>query len=439
MFLIVGAAILQFKFNVLSFTPNTVTEGLVGTYQAHDLPGEVTRLLSQGLVKTDQSGKVIPNLASDWEINNDATIFKFKLKSGLKWADGSTIKSSDLELNFSNVDISYPDDKTIIFKLKESYSPFPSLLTKPVFKKGVLMGTGPYKLTKLEISRIFITKLTLKPVSSNFPDVIIRFYPTEKTAITGFRLGEVQSLLGVNSSSLSAGDSLLESKHFTDYGKVVVILYSIKDNVLQNRSVRQALSYNAPGIADEVVAKGPIPPSSWAYNGDIKNYLDNLNDAKAALSRAKSIVKEADLKKEIILTSTPHLAEVGKKVAEAWEKLGFKVTIKIEPGIPQNFQAMLITQSLPQDPDQYFLWHSTQDKTNLTKYSFARVDKDLEDGRKIISEEDRKAKYLDFQKALLEDSPATFLYYPKYRITYFKKIGDKLNQILPLQLTQIKS
>ena len=113
--------------------------------------------------------------------------------------------------------------------------------------------------------------------------------------------------------------------------------------------------------------------------------------------------------------------------------MGFDTKLRIETGIPQNFQALLITQSIPTDPDQYFLWHATQTKTNLTKYDSKRVDKDLEDGRKIITEEDRKQKYFDFQKTLLEDAPAAFLYFPKYNIVYLKKVESLLDKVLNIQ------
>ena len=83
-------------------------------------------------------------------------------------------------------------------------------------------------------------------------------------------------------------------------------------------------------------------------------------------------------------------------------------------------------------PDQYYLWHATQTKTNLTKYDSKRVDKDLEDGRKTVKEEDRKVKYFDFQKTILEDAPAAFLYFPKYNILYLKKSEPLLNKILTL-------
>ncbi|EKD90004.1 MAG: Extracellular solute-binding protein, family 5 [uncultured bacterium] len=138
---------------------------------------------------------------------------------------------------------------------------------------------------------------------------------------------------------------------------------------------------------------------------------------------------EDKLASEIILTATPNLEEVGKEIIGSWKKLGFDAKLRVESGIPQNFQALLITQSIPIDPDQYFLWHGTQTKTNLTRYNSKRVDKDLEDGRKIVTEEERKEKYFDFQKTLLEDTPATFLYFPKYNIVYLKKVEPLLEKI----------
>ena len=152
------------------------------------------------------------------------------------------------------------------------------------------------------------------------------------------------------------------------------------------------------------------------------------------------IYHSAKLAENILLTSTPNLEEVAKKVIGNWKQLGLNFNLRVESGIPQNFQALLITQSIPYDPDQYFLWHSTQTNTNLSKYSSdccpqsARVDKDLEDGRKAVNEEDRKTSYLDFQKTLMEDAPATFLYFPKHNIVYLKKAEKNLDRVLKLQL-----
>ena len=71
----------------------------------------------------------------------------------------------------------------------------------------------------------------------------------------------------------------------------------------------------------------------------------------------------------------------------------------------------MASQEIPADPDQYTLWHSTQ-STNITGYNSPKIDKLLEDGRKISDKEERKAIYLDFQRFLVEDTPAAFLFHP---------------------------
>ncbi len=421
--------ILQVKFNLLH-SQNSIRVGLIGTFQEHDLPEELTKLVSASLVEASSDGKLRSNLVKGWEVNNDATQFKFKLKDDLRWSDNTPIKTTDLEFAIPNTNVSYPDDKTIQFNLKESYSPLPSLLIKPVFKKGTLIGTGPYRITKVEKSRIFITKITLQSDDPNLPRVYIRFYPNEKVAVTGFSLGEVEVLMGLNDPKLMPQSSLIDVKQKTDYSKIVTIFFQTGDTLLRNRSLRQALSYQIPQISGEEVADNPYPPNSWVYNSDSKKYLSNPEEAQSALERAKSQVTDDQLHSELVLTATPNLEEVGKIVTESWRKLGFDAKLRIESGMPQNFQALLITQSIPADPDQYFLWHASQTKTNLTKYDSKRADKDLEDGRKIITEDDRRTKYFDFQKTLLEDAPAAFLYFPKYNIVYLKKIGPLLGKLL---------
>lgn len=397
--------------------------GMVGTYQEHDLPQEVAKLISKPL---------FPELVEGWDINNDATEFRFKLKDGLLWSDGSEVKSSELNFNIPNTQLSFPDEKTLQFMLKESYSPLPSLLIRPIFKKGSLLGTGPYQVSKVEKSRIFITKITLTAKSADLPAVYIRFYPSEKVAVAGLSLGEVQALLGATNPNVFEDNPQVRIIRKTDFGKIVTLLYNTADAALSNRSLRQTLSFQSPLIEEEEVANNPYPPNSWAYDKDSKKFLSNTDEAKAALERAKSSLPQENLKAEFNLTTTPNLERVGEKIISAWKELGLRVNLRIESGIPQNFQILLITQSIPQDPDQYFLWHSSQKRTNLSKYDSKRVDKDLEDGRKALTEEERKMSYFDFQKTLLEDAPATFLYFPKYNIVYLKKKESLLNKVLSL-------
>lgn len=438
-FMIFTVIILLLFFGVYKLYPilsasRALSEGVVGTYQEHDIPEVVLNLISDPLVDVDPTGHAVANLVSGWQANEDETEYTFKLKDNLFWSDGSKVASSDININIPDVEVSFPDPATLKFKLKGAYAPFPSLLTKPIFKKNTLIGVGPYQIMKVEKSRIFITKLILRSQDKSLPSINIRFYPNEKTALTAFNLGEVQALLGVSDQQLADKNPQSASIQKTIFNKIVLVLYNTKDPLLSNRSFRQALSYSTPEVKGEVLAKTSIPPASWAFSSDINDYLDNQAGAKAALGRAQSASSKELMEKELILTTTPQFESLGRGIVTAWQALGVKAVLRVESGIPQNFQALLIAQSIPPDPDQYSLWHSTQVKTNLTGYDSKRVDKDLEDGRKISKPEDRAQKYVDFQKQLLEDSPATFLYFPKYNVLYLKKVDASLTKVLPMQL-----
>jgi peptide/nickel transport system substrate-binding protein len=91
--------------------------------------------------------------------------------------------------------------------------------------------------------------------------------------------------------------------------------------------------------------------------------------------------------------------------------LDLKLNLKISnfPDLT-NYQLLLIGQESSIDPDQYFMWHSSQ-PTNFTHYKNTRIDSLLEKGRQTIDFEERKTIYQEFQQFLLEDPPAIFLRY----------------------------
>lgn len=415
-----------------NFSKETVTEGVVGTYLERDLPELVTSLISQSLITVDETGKPQPSLAEKWEVNENATLYKIKLKDNLVWSDGTIFKASDLNILIPGSEAKVLDDKTLQFKIVDSFSPFLTLLSKPVLKKDSLVGVGPYKVVQVKKDGLFIKKLVLKPLKEGLPEVVIKFYPSEKIAKNALKLGEVQALLGVSETSEFSDQNNLKIFSKVNYGQIVTIFYNTKDPILSDDNLRLALSYAAPAIKDEVEASSSISPKSWAFNDKVKDFLSNPGQAKSNLAKV-----EHGKDSTITLTATSSLKNVGERVIEEWNKNGLKTVLRVESGIPQNFQALLITQNIPADPDQYSLWHSTQTGTNISKFSNPRIDKDLEDGRKSTDMETRKARYQDFQKVLLDHAPATFLYFPKYNVVYFKKVESSLNKVLGIQLSQI--
>jgi len=411
-----------------SFKKETISQGIVGTHTQDDLPGVVTQLLSQGLVKIGKDGQAEPNLVENWQVGNDGKLYTFKLRKDLSWIDGTLVSAKDISISIPDAQVSTPDDQTIEFKLVDSFSPFPTLLSRPVFKKNTNLGLGPYKIADIQKDIIFIKKITLKPIRQNLPEVIIKFYPNEKIAKTALKLGEVNSLLGVGDI-----DDLITQRPFSSfsqvtYSRIVTIFYNTADPVLSDENFRLALSYSAPSIKNEIEAKTSIPPTSWAFNPYVKDFLDN---EEQALKSFKKVQNGKDT--PIILTVTTPLKSIGEQVVEAWKKIGINAILRVESGLPQDFQALLISQKIPPDPDQYSLWHKLG-QINISKLSSPRIDKDLEDGRKLQDLQQRKQKYADFQKVLHDSSPATFLYYPKYNVVFLKKKEETLKKILDMQL-----
>lgn len=411
-----------------------VSEGIIGLYNSNNIPPIVANLISDSLVSLDQTGSPLPNLAVSWEASNEATIYKFKLRDNLYWNDGSKLKSSEIQFNLQDVEVSYPDEQTIQFKLADSFAPFPTLLTMPVFKNHSLVGVGKYKVIYKHTNHDIVTKLVLTPVtnSENLPEISIRFYPDEKTARIAFELGEVESLVGLVDDSELKDQPSVGLKRVTNFNRLIAIFYNTKDPILSDKNLRRALGLLTPNIEGEERAKSPVPPNSWAYNSQVRDLSNDQAAAKTYLSKVNAW-KESN----ITLTTTPSLSNLANTVLQSWKQAGISGVLRVESGVPQNFQALLIAQPLPSDPDQYALWHSTQSITNFSKYSSPRVDKDLEDGRKTSDLEKRKEKYLDFQKIILDDSPATFLYFPKTNVLYRTRVTDILNKVLDLQLPRV--
>lgn len=64
---------------------------------ASDITWIQTFLGYDGLVRWDPMVQnVVPDLAERWEVNDDATVFTFRLRKGVKWSDGSPFTSRDI-------------------------------------------------------------------------------------------------------------------------------------------------------------------------------------------------------------------------------------------------------------------------------------------------------------------------------------------------------
>lgn len=379
--------------------------GLVGMYTVDTLPRNFLTKISIGLTKIEPDGSFSPELAKSWQVSDDATRYTFKLDSGYMWHDDTPLLSTDLMYNFTDVSVTMPDPMTIEFQLKEPFAPFPSIASWPVFKKG-LTGIGECRVESIKRNGKIIEQMTLySPVSHQ--RTIYKFYPTAQAAKTAFKLGEIDVLEGLEQPEEIQMWPNAHTEATIDYTKVMTIFFNTDHGLLTERAVRQALGYalkkNWPDRA-----YGPISPKSWAYNTGLKTYDYNPEKSLELLS---GILGE-DQKIELTLTTFSSLYPLAEEITSEWQKIGVNTQIKTVDFVPTEFEALLFVLEIPPDPDQYVLWHSTQ-QTNLSRLKSPQIDKLLEVGRQTVEFEQRKDIYFDFQRFLVEETPALFLYHPE--------------------------
>ncbi|MBP8591369.1 hypothetical protein KBI33_02745 [Candidatus Shapirobacteria bacterium] len=402
------AALLVFSFLRLSSRPPVWRFAVVGQYQPQNLPSFVSGLISYGLVKVDGQGNFSPGIASSWETVEEGKNYRFHLVENLFWHDGQKVKAQDINYRFQDLKLTPLDNETLEISLEEKYASLLDLLSQPVFKAN-LIGVGEYRLKKWQRQGETIKQLSLENKDKNKPQIIFKFYPNEESARHAFKMGEVDIIWGLQNP-----DNLVYFPNVTIEAEInneqyTAVFFNLQKETLAEKSVRQALAYATPKPQGKNRAKGPYSPASWVYNDFVKTYDFDFGHAKELLG---------DQKISLQLATFPNYLTLAEKIKESWEKIGVSTEIRVVNFIPDDYDALLLTQAIPQNPDQYWFWHSSQTQTNITHLNNPRLDQLLEEGRITTDKEKRREIYADFQRFLLEESPAIFIEYPTYHYVF---------------------
>lgn len=400
------------KVSPFLFKSQPESIGMVGNYTFSTLPRPIQDELSFGLVKLLPDYSATTGAALSWTATDSGKIFIFNLNPNLTWQDGTKLTSDQINYNLKGVEISRPDAQTVKFVLKEPFAPLVTLLSQPLFKNG-LVGLGKNRVTSVQLNGRFLSAITIENVATKH-DKVYKFFASEKDLITALRLGSIRKAKGLHEvQNLETDPSYRVDSTIAGNSEAVIFFNTVKQP-LEDKAFRQALVYALPDtFAGGETAESPLPKGHWAQTGSAKKYSQNLNLAKSSIQKIASGSAGA----KIVLTTSQELSKEAEVIASAWKTAGVDIQVQESDVLPLNFDAYLTLIDLPDDPDQYALWHSTQ-TGNLTGYKSFKVDKLLEEGRQTIDHDARLETYSAFEKAITEDVPAAFLFYPKvYTVT----------------------
>jgi len=387
--------------------------GIVGQFGSGQLPPYIINFLNAGLIAFNTSHEPSPGLAEKWTITDDGKIYTFYLKPNLKWFSGTEVKVSDIKISIPNISIETIDPNIIRFSIPTKFSPFLSLLNVPLLNaKGEIIGQ--YDIHLKQKSSGFISQIT---IDSKDKMLVFNVFPTPRQALTAFKLGQVDLVLNLPSEYQIEAEKYGKIQKQIDFNRIVTLIFNQQDPNLKEKNVRQGIAYSLKDKKfDQTEALTTISPSSWAFNPLVKTYPYNP-------VRTKELIKSPI---SLELAATPELLSIAENIKNQLNSDQISISTKVVTSTPDQFQLLLTTYSIPQDPDQYRDWHSTQ-ATNIGRGQDEKIDKLLEDGRVTQDPKERKKIYFDFQKTFSEELPALVLYYPSVinlarKEAYFKLI-----------------
>ena len=405
----VATVAIVFTPQVIDFlsSPQFKTErkGIVSLTTERKLPDEILQKVSYGLTQKDEQDNYIASpIVESIQQSSDQKSSLIKLKKDIYWHNGKNISAEDVKTELPALNIKTTDKLSLYIQTSNVIASLPSFLSKPLLKNNTV-GNGEYKISELRYQQGYVKKITLTHVKKQKPNLAYIFYPTIKDAIIALKLGEINEV-----STLPSRDEIPPWPNFQvnntlDTSQYVALYIN---NEKYDKKMRQALAYATPKTESKKDrALTPIDPNSWAFSPQVKEYnLDN--------KRAGELFKGNETKKVQILVGDRQLLSVAEFIKRNWhDALGLEVEIISQTSqLSGNYDTFLTKTTIPADPDQYAFWHSTQTSTNITKLNNPLIDRLLEEGRQTTNKQERERIYAEFQKVLLEETPAIFLYYP---------------------------
>jgi len=378
---------------------------------------------------------------------------------------------SPLYGNFAGIAVNKIDNQTVTFTLKKPYAPFIDNLTIGILPKhlwssvsddefsfsqlNVLpVGSGPFKVaTVTRDSGGIPNYYDLVPFDKSIggapyiANMEFKFYTSENDLLDAYSSGNISSLSGMSPDEAVRLKKEGANVISTPLPRVFGVFFNQSSNkVLLEKDVRQALDLAAPkadiirGVLDSygTILNGPLPPEFSTTHTTIPLASEGLTQAETLLGK-NGWVKDAvtgvlekksksgtlTLSFTLSTSDNPELKAVANALKAAWTTMGAQVTVQVfDTGDlnqnvirPRHYDALLFGEVIGRDEDVYPFWHSSERNDpglNIALYANSTVDKLIEDARGQSDETKRETDYASFEKDVLSDAPAVFLYAPSF-------------------------
>jgi len=450
--------------------------GLIAMIAGESAASAIAGNLFNSLLKYDKNLDLTGELAQSWEVSADQRTITFHLKPNLKWSDQRPLTSADVLFTWQKVTddntrtpygsdfklvskAETPDAKTFRVTYAVPYAPALDtwaglhILPKHLLQDQDInntafarhpVGSHYYKLSDWKNGQYL--KLSRNPYASQgqaniehllsriIPDKAAQFLELSADNIDSMALNPIQYARIFPSRADLSKDIGLYKELGNSYSYMG---FNLKRKPFDDVRVRQAINYaiDKQEIIDGVLlglgepVASPYKPGTRWSNPNLQPYPYDPIKARALLREAGFADTNGDgiLEKdgkpfsfEILTNQNKEREMTAVLIQRRLKEVGIEVNIRVLEWAsflgrfikPKQFDAVVLGWSLSLDPDQYGIWHSSQQapgQFNFISYSNPQADKLLEAGRIELNPDKRMKIYHAFSKTLLEDSPVIYL------------------------------
>jgi peptide/nickel transport system substrate-binding protein len=478
--------------NAMIGEPNNLIAMIAGDSASSAIAGQIFN----SLLKYDENLGFEGDLADSWIISDDYKKITFNLKQDIKWADDKSFTCKDVLFTWKKVtdpdtrtpygsdyqlvsSASCANNHIFIAEYDEPYAPaletwaslhiLPEHLLKDEDINDTYFSLNPtgsnyYALDewttgqqvklKTNPNSVHGRPLLEKKITRIIPDLSSQFMELIAGNIDLMNINPIQySRVFPSRSELNDKINLYKEmgNGYTYFG------FNLKKKPFDDVNIRKAISYAINkeeiingvllGLGEEITS--PYKPGTYWENKLINKISFDVSKSRELLEKSgyqlnANNIYEKDGKPlafEILTNQNKQREMTAVLIQRRLQDIGIDVSIRviewasfvnrfIKTG---EFEAVVLGWSLSLDPDQFSIWHSSQQgpgQFNFIGYNNSRVDTLLEDGRKELNNEKRKLIYDEFSKIIYDEQPIIYLY-AGYGLTAIHKKIKGVKKITP--------
>lgn len=479
--------------DTLVFAMNTDVQSMDPQIQNDTTSEQVVKMLYNTLLKFQDDGTVVGDLAESWSVSEDKLTWTFNLKQGVKFHNGKELTSADVKATFDRAlnaeagglrtteiikmftAVEAPDPYTVTITTDGPYGPMESLMCNMslgimdadyIEKYGLDLGTsvegengtGPFKVVSWERDQEIVVERfdDYFGTPAKLQTVVYTIIPEAASRVIALETGEVDVIDKPTDEDLARLEA--DTENFTVLRKPTIsqrlFRFGCNDPIISNTKVRQAIVYaiDRQAIIDALFtgsaypSTAPLAPVTFGYS-DLGEIEQDLELAKSLLAEAgypdgfdTKIVTTERYQNGIELAEiiSQQLAEIGINAEiEVWEWSALSASWN---GITADEfdQPIFIMGAGPsmRDADGGLRGLYTTSETGLNDrnygfYSNAEVDALIEQGMQETDQQKRVEIYKEAMEILYREDPVAFWLFDMYglAITSSKVEGVTLSPI----------